>query len=102
MSNPDLHQRYRDYLSQYELGVDFTSDESTWLTTARLKSLALGKGYNLREIRAALDALKDDVDIACLWYSTDRTERICKYPLTEDECKRMIADREWFDSLPSK
>ena len=100
MSKPDLHQRYRDYLSQFKLGEDFTSDESTWITVSKIKSLALGQGYSLDEIRTAIDTLKEDIDIALVWYGKDRTERICLYPMTEEERRQRREDVEWFDSLP--
>lgn len=100
MSKIDLYKRYRQYLSQYKLGVDFTSDESTWVTVGHLKSVALGNGYTLEQIRKALERLKNDVDIALVWYGKDRTERICLYPMTPEERERRIDDIRWFDSLP--
>jgi hypothetical protein len=100
MSKPDLHTRYREYLAKFKLGVDFTVDETTWIKKGRLKQLALGQGYSLKEIGTALRALERDVDIAIVWHSKDRTEYICRIPMTQAEIDRRIADNEWFDSLP--
>ena len=100
MSKTELHKRYRDYLHKFKLGVDFTSDETTWIPKKKLKQLALSQGYSLKEIGTALRALEDDVDIALVWHSKDRTEYVCRVPMTQAEIDKAIADNEWFESLP--
>ena len=100
MSKPDLHTRLRNYLSQFKFGIDFTEDETTWIKKGRLKQLALSQGYALKEISRALKALTDDVDVATVWHSKDRTEYICLYEMTDKERQQHIEDVEWFDKLP--
>ncbi|QDP67631.1 MAG: hypothetical protein Tp172MES00d2C118482111_25 [Prokaryotic dsDNA virus sp.] len=100
MSKPDLHKRFRKYLRQFKLGVDFTIDEKTWTTVPKLKQLALGNGYRLQEIRSALAGLHEDVDVAIVWDRDNRCERVCLYELTDEERRKAIESREWFDSLP--
>ena len=100
MSKPDLHTRLRNYLSQFKLGIDFTEDETTWIKKGRLKQLALSQGYSLKEIGTALRALEDDVDIALVWHSKDRTEYVCRVPMTAKERRQREEDVAWFDSLP--
>jgi len=100
MSKPDLHTRLRNYLSQHKLGIDFTTDETTWVKKGRLKQLALSNGYTLKEISAALNALNNDVDVSMVWHSKDRTEYVCLYEMSDKERQQHISDRKWFDSLP--
>ena len=97
---PDLHKRYREYLHKFKLGVDFTVDETTWIPKKKLKQLALSQGYSLKEIGTALRALEDDVDIALVWHSKDRTEYVCRVPMTAKERRQREEDVAWFDSLP--
>ena len=98
---PDLHKRYREYLHKFKLGIDFdSSDETTWIPKKKLKQLALSQGYSLKEIGTALRALEDDVDIALVWHSKDRTEYVCRVPMTAKERRQREEDVAWFDSLP--
>lgn len=101
MSKPDLHKRLRDYLSQFKFDVDMDAgDETTWVRRGKLKTLALGQGYRIYEINSALKALTEDVDVAVVWHSKERTEFICLFPMTDKERQQAIDDIKWFDSLP--
>ncbi len=99
-NKPDLHLRYRNYLSQFKLGKDFTIDESTWTPQPKLKQLALSNGYRLAEIRVAFEKLELDPDVALVWHRDNRCVMVCLYPMTKAQKAAVIADREWFDSLP--
>ena len=100
MTKPDLHTRLRNYLSQFKLGIDFTSDETTWIKKSKLKQLALSQGYALKEISNGLKALDQDVDIAVIWSSKERAEYVCLYEMNEQERQKRREDVQWFDSLP--
>jgi len=99
-SKPDLHNRYREYLGKFKLGVDFTVDEATWIKKTKLKQVALSGGYTLKQISVALKALDNDVDIANVWSSKERAEFFCRIPMTALEIKQHKEDDEWFESLP--
>lgn len=90
-----LHQRFRDYLAKFPVVVD----DNEWTSRRHLQQLAEKNGYSREAIREAYQLLMDDPDTSIVWNKGKRDEVVCWFPLSDEEKAKVLADREWFDSL---